>query len=228
MDAGEAREQEAVFAFLADPATHGGAAVKRIDTHAAVGVPGRRPRLQGQARGALSLPRLFDPRQAQAGLRSRARGQPRRSRRKSIAAWCRSRASPTAGSRSTAHGTPVEWAVEMRRFDEKRDARPSGGVGRDRRALADALGRAVAAAHANGAAQADAERWIDGARPTTSTSTSRRSARRPSSFRRREVEALARASRAAYARIHPLLRRARAARVSSAAFTAICISAISS
>ena len=27
--------QEAVFALLADPATHGGAAVKRIDTHAA-------------------------------------------------------------------------------------------------------------------------------------------------------------------------------------------------
>src|SRR5712692_1290863 len=27
--------QEAIFALLADPATHGGAAVKRIDTHAA-------------------------------------------------------------------------------------------------------------------------------------------------------------------------------------------------
>src|SRR5262249_53123799 len=27
--------QEAIFAFLADPATHGGRAVKRIDTHAA-------------------------------------------------------------------------------------------------------------------------------------------------------------------------------------------------
>ena len=28
--------QEAVFALLAEPATHGGAAVKRVDTHAAV------------------------------------------------------------------------------------------------------------------------------------------------------------------------------------------------
>src|SRR5690349_24614893 len=27
--------QDAVFAFLADPATHGGTAVKRLDTHAA-------------------------------------------------------------------------------------------------------------------------------------------------------------------------------------------------
>ncbi len=31
----EANSQEAVFAFLADPATHGGAKVQRIDTHAA-------------------------------------------------------------------------------------------------------------------------------------------------------------------------------------------------
>src|SRR5256885_3923514 len=30
--------QEHVFALLADPATHGGAAVKRVDTHAAVAV----------------------------------------------------------------------------------------------------------------------------------------------------------------------------------------------
>jgi hypothetical protein len=30
------QSQEAVFAFLADPATHGGEAVKRVDTHAAV------------------------------------------------------------------------------------------------------------------------------------------------------------------------------------------------
>ncbi|HYZ45698.1 MAG TPA: DNA-binding protein, partial [Xanthobacteraceae bacterium] len=28
-------DQEAVFALLADPATHGGSAVKRVDTHAA-------------------------------------------------------------------------------------------------------------------------------------------------------------------------------------------------
>ena len=31
----ESMSQEAVFALLADPATHGGAEVKRIDTHAA-------------------------------------------------------------------------------------------------------------------------------------------------------------------------------------------------
>ncbi|HYJ44345.1 MAG TPA: DNA-binding protein, partial [Xanthobacteraceae bacterium] len=31
----ESEAQEPVFALLAEPATHGGAAVKRIDTHAA-------------------------------------------------------------------------------------------------------------------------------------------------------------------------------------------------
>ena len=31
----ESEAQEPVFALLADPATHGGASVKRIDTHAA-------------------------------------------------------------------------------------------------------------------------------------------------------------------------------------------------
>ena len=32
----DAEAQEEVFAFLADPASHDGAAVKRVDTHAAV------------------------------------------------------------------------------------------------------------------------------------------------------------------------------------------------
>jgi hypothetical protein len=30
----QSESQEPVFAFMADPATHGGAAVERIDTHA--------------------------------------------------------------------------------------------------------------------------------------------------------------------------------------------------
>ena len=52
--------QQAVIDFLGDPATHGGAPVKRIDTHAAtVFLAGERA-LQDQARRALSVPRLFD------------------------------------------------------------------------------------------------------------------------------------------------------------------------
>ena len=46
------------------------------------------------------------------------------------------------------HGTPVEWAVEMRRFDESATLDQLAAGGPDRCGLADALGRAVAAAHA--------------------------------------------------------------------------------
>ncbi len=152
-------DQEAVFALLADPATHAGAAVKRIDTHAAVGVPGRRARAEGQARGALSVPRLFDAREAQGRLRGRARGQPavcagNLSRRRADHARGR-----MARSRSAATATPVEWAVEMRRFDENATLDHLADAGKIDAALADALGRAVAAAHA-AAPAVEAAPWI--------------------------------------------------------------------
>ena len=41
-----------------------------------LGIPGRHAHVQGQARSALSLPGLFDPRPAQEGVRGGARGQP--------------------------------------------------------------------------------------------------------------------------------------------------------
>ncbi len=45
-------------------------------------------------------------------------------------------------------GEPVEWAVEMRRFDETQTLDHLAGRGRIDERLADALGRAVASAHA--------------------------------------------------------------------------------
>ena len=217
--------QEEVFGFLADPATHGGAE-GHADRHArGLRVPRRRPCPQGQARGALSLPRLLD-----AGASASRRARPssrstRPTRRKSTAASSRSRARPTAGSRSAATVTPVEWAVEMRRFDEKRTLDHLAG-GKIDDALADALGRAVAAAHANGARGRG--RALDrGDRPLYRRA--RRGVRRSTRdvFPPPAVDALARASRAAYERIVPLLARARRGAGSSAASTAICISAIS-
>ena len=41
-----------------------------------LGIPGRHAHVQGQARGTLSLPGLFDPRPAQEGVRGGVRGQP--------------------------------------------------------------------------------------------------------------------------------------------------------
>ena len=80
-------------------------------------VPRRRARLQGQARGQISLPRLFDAREAQGRLRGRARGQPAVRAGASIAAWSPITREP-AGLALGGTGEPVEWAVEMHRFDE--------------------------------------------------------------------------------------------------------------
>src|SRR3989442_9303709 len=52
--------QAEVLAFLGDPASHHGSRVRRIDTHAS-SVPGWRSGAQGQASGALSVSRLFEP-----------------------------------------------------------------------------------------------------------------------------------------------------------------------
>ena len=70
----------------------------------------------------------------------------RPTRRKSIVASCRSRATQTESFAIGGPGTPVEWAVEMQRFDEQRTLDHLAGEIDE--ALADALGRAVAAAHA--------------------------------------------------------------------------------
>src|SRR5439155_14391620 len=56
-------------------------------------------------------------------------------------------------------GTPVEWAVEMRRFDEALTLDHLADEGRIDAALADALGRAVATVHA-GAPAVEPAPWI--------------------------------------------------------------------
>src|SRR5207302_7648828 len=57
-------------------------------------------------------------------------------------------------------GVPVEWAVEMRRFDETRTLDRLADAGAIDEALADRLARAVAAAHAKAPAVAAAP-WIE-------------------------------------------------------------------
>ena len=132
--------------FLGRPASHGGAPVTRIDTHAAsVFLAGERAL---KIKRAVRFPFLdystLEKRKAPARRRSRSTG---RSRRRSIAAWWRSR----AGRRRLAiggSGEPVEWAVEMRRFDETKTLDHLAERGEIDERLADALGRAVAKAHA--------------------------------------------------------------------------------
>ena len=98
-------------------------------------------------------------------------------------------------------GAPVEWAVEMRRFDENCTLdRLTGEIDE---ALADTLGRVVASAHAR-AQPVDGSAWI-AALGSYIDEHAEAFAAHPEIFHPAEIDALARASRAAYARIVPLL-----------------------
>ena len=120
----ETDSQNEVFAFLADPATHGGREGAADRHPCGVGISRRRPGAEGQARRALSLSRLFDAQQsanrpARPSLRST-----RPMRRKSIAASSPITREADGKLAIGGAGAPVEWAVEMRRFDETAHARP--------------------------------------------------------------------------------------------------------
>ena len=99
-------------------------------------------------------------------------------------------------------GTPVEWAVEMRRFDEKRTL--DHLTGEIDEALADALGRAVAEAHAR-AQPIEGAPWIT-AIGSYIGEHAEAFRKYPELFARAEIDTLERLGRAAYEHILPLLR----------------------
>ncbi len=196
----EANGQEAVFAFLADPVAHGGAKVRRIDTHAAsVFLAGDRAL---KVKRAVRYPFLdystLEKRKAacKAELSVNAPYAPEIYR--GVVPITRD---ANEGFAIGGSGTPVEWAVEMQRFDEQRTLDHLAGDIDE--ALADALGRAVAAAHAK-APVVDAEQWIAalGGYIDEHVEAFRQY---PDIFPTAESEALARSSHAAYRRIVPLL-----------------------
>src|SRR5947208_3331509 len=153
----QTESQESVFALLADPVTHGGAAVRRIDTHAAsVFLAGDRAY---KVKRAVRFP--FLDYSAVAKRKVACEAELAVNRRFAPEIYLRLVAITRQNGRLALDGPgePVEWAVEMRRFDENATLDRLADAGRIDAALADALGRAVAAAHA-ASAPADAERWI--------------------------------------------------------------------
>src|SRR6478736_5245289 len=138
--------QQPVIDLLSNPATHGGAPVKRIDTHAAsVFLAGERA---FKIKRAVRFPFLdFST------LRSRraaceAEIAVNRAYAPSIYRGAYPIARETNGRLViNGKGQPVEWVVEMRRFDESQTLDHLAEVGKIDEALADELGRAVAAAH---------------------------------------------------------------------------------
>jgi aminoglycoside phosphotransferase family enzyme/predicted kinase len=194
--------QEAVFALLADPATHGGAAVKRVDTHAAaVFMAGERVL---KVKRAVCFPFLdfstLDKRKAacEAEIAVNRRFAPELYRR--VVAITRA---DDGRLELDGHGTAVEWAVEMHRFDESQTLDHLAAAGRIDETLADALGRAVAGAHAD-APGAEAAPWI-AAFGSYIDEHATAFAQQPDLFPPAQVASLRAASRAAYERVHPLL-----------------------
>ena len=157
MDSPDQSQQE-VFAFLADPATHGGQEVRRIDTHAAsVFLAGPRAL---KVKHAVRFPFLDYSTLERRHRACMAELEVNRSLApqiyRGVVAITRAADGPLAIDGS---GEPVEWAVEMRRFDEEQTLdhlAAQGGIDAD---LADRLGRVVAAAHAEAPA-VDAEPWL--------------------------------------------------------------------
>ena len=197
---GKANSQDEVLGFLADPATHGGP-VKRVDTHAAaVFLAGERVL---KVKRAVRFPFLdystLEKRQAacEAELAVNAPYAPEIYRRAVPITREADGRLKVGGS-----GAPVEWAVEMQRFDETHTLDHLAGAIDE--GLAEALARAVAAAHAQ-ARPVDAEPWVAalGSYLDEHAQTFRK---HPDIFPAAEIDALARKSRAAYARAIPLLR----------------------
>src|SRR4249919_1206630 len=136
----EREAQEPVFALLAESATHGGAAVKRIDTHAgSVFLAGSRT---FKVKRAVRFPFLdystLDKRKAacEAEIEVNRPFAPDIYRR--VMPITREADGRLALDGS---GTPVEWAVEMQRFNEWMTLDRLADEGRIDAALADRLGR---------------------------------------------------------------------------------------
>jgi aminoglycoside phosphotransferase family enzyme/predicted kinase len=139
------KSQQAVMDFLAAPATHGGAAVTRIDTHAAaVFLAGDRAI---KIKRAVKFPFLdfstLDKRKAACEAELVVNRPYAPAIYRGVVAITRSSEGLAVGG----DGEAVEWAVDMRRFDETQTLDHLAGRGEIDARLADALGRAVAKAH---------------------------------------------------------------------------------
>lgn len=199
-----AENQDAVLAFLADPATHNGDPVQRIDTHAAAVF------LAGdhafKIKRAVRFPFLdystLEKRLAacEAELEINRRTAPEIYRR--VVPITRSEAG-TLGIGGT--GTVAEWALEMRRFDETATLDHLANRSEIDLPLADMLGRVVAAAHRD-APVVDAEPWIAALGEYIEQNDAAFS-ESPDLFPASDAEKLTEASRTAFVKVQPLLRR---------------------
>lgn len=197
--AADSRVQERVFAFLTDPATH--PHVHRIDTHAAsVFLEGDRAL---KIKRAVRFPFLdystLAKRKAACDEEIRINRQfaPQVYHRV-VPITQRSDGSLEIGGK----GEPVEYAVEMRRFDERQTVDHLAAAGPLDTGLAEAIAEAIAASHTV-APPAQAAPWINSIPAIIKDNA--RAFREAACFSPGDIEDLRQASLSAFARIRPLL-----------------------
>jgi aminoglycoside phosphotransferase family enzyme/predicted kinase len=197
-------EQDDIFAFLANPATYGGVRVERIDTHAAsVFLAGERAL---KVKRAVKFPFLDYSTLSKRKEACDAELAVNRPFAPDIYLGVVAITHEADGTLAIGgRGEPAEWAVEMRRFDEKATLDHLADAGAIDERLADALGRAVAAGHRQ-MPRADAAAWIEAlGRYIGQCEDAFRA--RPELFQSDAVQKLAASSRASLEKVTPLLQR---------------------
>jgi aminoglycoside phosphotransferase family enzyme/predicted kinase len=194
--------QDDVFAWLGQSSTHGGASVRRIDTHiSAVFLAGQRAY---KVKRAVRFPFLdfstLDKRKAACDAEIETNRPFAPGLYRGVVAIARD----DDGRLSLGGaGVPVEWAVEMERFDEASTLDRLAEAGTIDLALADTLARVVAAAHERAPIVAT-EPWLT-ALASYIGQNDADFRRRPDLFPGAEAERLTAASTAALSRIRPML-----------------------
>src|SRR5262245_30276915 len=194
--------QQPVIDFLSDPANYGGAPVKRIDTHAAlVFLTGERAL---KIKRAVRFPFLDFSTLKKRRIACEAEIAVNRAFAPSI---YRRVVPITRGLDGRfavgGKGEPVEWAVEMRRFDESQTLDYLADAGQIGETLADALGLAVAAAHRSAPTVAHAH-FTDALAEIISQNEAELAAE-PELFSLQALHDLTNATREAFERVEPLL-----------------------
>ena len=194
--------QDAVFKVLGAPSTHGGAAVRRYDTHAAVvfAAGDRAVKVKRAVRYPFLDYSTLDKREAacRAELKVNRKFAPQLYRR--VVPITRE---PDGTLKLDGAGAPVEWAVEMTRFDEDRTLDRLAERGELDEALAGKLALAVAAMHER-AEPVDAAPWL-AALAGFIADNSAAFRQHGALFAGRAIAALDDKSRAALPRLQPLL-----------------------
>ena len=194
--------QQPVIDFLGDAANHGGVPVKRIDTHAAlVFLAGDRVL---KIKRAVRFPFLDFSTLGKRRAACEAEIKVNRAFAPAIYRGVVPITRDSAGRLAVGgKGEPVEWAVEMRRFDESQTLDRLAESGRIDELLADRLGRTVAAAHRVAPTVTNAN-FTETLAEIIAQNESELAAE-PDLFSLEDLRALAAATRDAFDRVKPLL-----------------------